>query len=72
MTFYRDENGISPIKEFLDNLSTKHALKITWVLNLIEEHDIVPKTYFKKLINTDNIWEVQVQSGNHIYRLLCF
>ena len=70
--FYKEENGKSPIIDFLDNLNSKHALKVTWVLNLIEEHDQIPKTYFKKLVNTDDIWEVRVQSGNDIYRLLCF
>ncbi len=70
--FYKEENGKSPINDFLDNLRSKHALKVSWVLNLIEEHDQIPKTYFKKLVNTDDIWEVRAQSGNDIYRLLCF
>jgi len=70
--FYKDENGKSPINAFLDTLNSKHALKVTWVLNLIEEHDQIPKTYFKKMVNTDDIWEVRAQSGNDIYRLLCF
>ncbi|MDC7124263.1 MAG: hypothetical protein PQJ46_01765 [Spirochaetales bacterium] len=39
---------------------------------MIEEHDIVPKTYFKKLVNTDDIWEVRVQYGNDIFRFLGF
>jgi len=70
--FYKDENEKSPINEFLDALSSKHAQKVAWVLNLIEEHNQVPKTYFKKLVNTDDIWEVRAQSGNDTYRLLCF
>ncbi|PIE46474.1 MAG: hypothetical protein CSA42_08385 [Gammaproteobacteria bacterium] len=70
--FYKRENGESPIEDFLDALNTKQALKVTWVLNLIEEHDIVPITYFKKLVNTDDIWEVRVQCGNDKFRFLCF
>lgn len=70
--FYEDENENSPIVDFLDGLKPKEAQKVTWVLQLIEDHDIVPRTYFKKLVNTDDIWEVRVQTGNDIFRLLSF
>ena len=72
VNFYTDEMGKSPVEEFLDELSSKDAQKIVWVLQLIEQHDIIPKIYFKKLVNTDDIWEVRAQSGNNIFRLLCF
>ncbi len=70
--FYRDETGKSPIEDFLDNLDTKQALKVTWVLNLIEEHNNIPKRYLRKIINSDDIWEIRIQSGNNIIRLMCF
>ncbi len=72
ISFYIEENGKSPVEEFLDALKAKDAQKVVWVLQLIEQHDIIPKAYFKKLTNTDGIWEVRAQSGNNIYRLLCF
>ncbi len=53
-------------------MNTKQALKVAWVLNLIEEHDIVPITYLKKLVNTDDIWEVRVQCGNDKFHFLSF
>ncbi len=70
--FYTDEKGNSPIKDFLEKLTSKQAQKVTWVLNLIEEHEIIPKIYFKKMVNTNDIWEVRIQSGNNSYRLMCF
>lgn len=70
--FYRDATGQSPVTEFLDTLQAKQAQKVTWVLRLVEEIDNVPGTYFKKLVNTDDIWEVRIQFGNTIYRILCF
>ena len=70
--FYKDKKGKSRIDDFLNGLKSKQAQKVTWVLNLIEEHDIVPKIYFKKIINSEDIWEVRVQSGNNAYRLMCF
>ena len=45
---------------------------MTWVLQLVEELTVVPPQYFKKLVNTDEIWEVRVQQGGNIFRLLGF
>jgi phage-related protein len=42
------------------------------VLDLIEQPDIIPPEYFKKLKGSDDIWEVRVQYGNNIFRLLGF
>ncbi len=72
VNFYKSSSGKSPIIDFLDSLSGKQAKKITWVLGIIEESRIVPRQYFKKLINTDNIWEVRVISSSNIFRLLGF
>lgn len=70
--FYRTSSGRCPVEEFLDSLTGKQAQKITWVLQLIEDLDHVPRQYFKKLVNTDDIWEVRVQFSGNIFRLLGF
>ncbi|NRA21164.1 MAG: type II toxin-antitoxin system RelE/ParE family toxin [Oceanospirillaceae bacterium] len=70
--FYRTDIGKCPIEDFLDSLSAKQAKKIAWVLLLIEDLDIIPTTYLKKLVNTDDIWEVRIQVGGNIFRLLGF
>jgi phage-related protein len=72
IVFYKTEKGESPIVEFLDNLKAKDAQKVTWVLQLIEDLDVVPSSYFKKLKNTDDIWEVRAQSSGNAYRILGF
>jgi phage-related protein len=72
VNFYRLPNGQSPVELFLDSLTGKQAQKVTWVLQLIEELDIVPVQYFKKLVDSENIWEVRIQFGNDIFRLLGF
>jgi phage-related protein len=41
-------------------------------LRLIEELEIVPRQYFKKLVGTENLWEVRIQLGSAIFRLLGF
>ena len=45
---------------------------MAWVLELIEEQPAVPTNYLKKLVNTDDIWEVRISAGNNIFRLLGF
>jgi len=70
--FYKKQNKRSPVEEFLDSLNAKQAKKVTWVLQLIEELDKTPRQYFKKLVNTDDIWEVRVRIGNDAIRLMGF
>ena len=70
--FYRTESGKSPVEDFIDSLTAKQAQKVAWVLRIIEELDSVPVQYFKKLVGTDDIWEVRVQMGGDIIRLLGF
>lgn len=45
---------------------------ISFVLDIIEQINIVPRKYFKKLKGTDEIWEVRVQQGNNIFRIFGF
>lgn len=42
------------------------------MLDIIEQFDIVPRKFFKKLQSTNDIWEVRVQQGNNIFRILGF
>jgi phage-related protein len=60
------------VEEYLDTLSNKQVEKIFFVLDLVENIPIVPRNYFKKLESTNDIWEVRVQLGNNIFRLLGF
>jgi phage-related protein len=70
--FYRLETGKCPVEEFFESLTIKQFEIISFVLDLIEQIDIVPRKYFKKLKGTDNIWEVRIQHGNNIFRILGF
>jgi len=70
--FYKTIAGNSPVEEFLDSLPGKVARKITWVLAIIEEFDIIPIKYFKKLEHTAGIYECRIDFGGNTYRLLGF
>ncbi len=70
--FYETKKGKSPVIEFLEDVPPKDAQKVAWVLKLVAELPTIPSKFFKKLVNTDDIWEVRVASGNSIYRILGF
>jgi len=72
VVFYRLPSGKSPVETFLDNLSSKEAQKVAWVLKLMEELDYVSTKYYKQLSNTDGIIEIRVQIGKNHFRLLGF
>ncbi|MCH8512924.1 MAG: type II toxin-antitoxin system RelE/ParE family toxin [Kiritimatiellae bacterium] len=72
IVFYKTRSGKCPVQEHLDTLSDKQVTKIAWVLKLVRETDPVPRTYLKKLVNTDDIWEVRVNAGRDTFRLLGF
>lgn len=70
--FYKTVSGNCPVKEFLDSLPGKVVQKIAWVLSVIEELEIIPAKYFKKLEATTNIYECRIDFGGNTYRLLRF
>ena len=72
VVFYNTADGKCPVRDFLDSLTGKVAQKIAWVLRLIEDLDVIPSTYFKKLTGTEEIWECRIKFGSNAYRILCF
>jgi len=72
ISFYKSGAGRSPVEEYLDKLADKQVEKIAWVLKIVREINPVPTNYFKKLVNTDGIWEVRVDVSRDTFRLLGF
>jgi phage-related protein len=70
--FYRTEEGRCPVEEFLDSLQAKEAQKVLCVLRIIEEFEIVPTHYFKKLAGSEEIWECRVTIRSKAYRIFTF
>ena len=70
--FYRTSSGDCPVEDFLDSLSDRDARKVVWVLRLIERLEIIPQQYLKKLVSTDDLWEIRAQMAGNSYRLLGF
>ncbi len=72
INFFRLDSGKCPVEDFLDSLPGKIAQKVAWVMQLVEDLDTVPKQYFKKLVNTADIWEIRIQLGTDNFRILGF
>ena len=72
ISFYQTASGKCPVEDHLDTLTDVQATKVAWVLKLIREIDRVPSKYFKKLVNTNDIWEVRIDVGKDTFRLLGF
>lgn len=70
--FYRAKAGRCPVEEFLESLNPVHRKKVAWVLRLVEELDMVPQQYLKKLAGSESLWEIRSQFGGSSYRLLGF
>ena len=70
--FYKSASNKIPVEEFFESLSDKQVGKILWVLRLIKQLNRIPVEYFKKLENTEDIWEVRASSGNNEFRFLGF
>ena len=70
--FFTTASGRCPVQETLDDLPDKTVQKIVWVLRVVRDLERVPANYFKKLVNTNDIWEVRVDVGHDAFRLMGF
>jgi len=70
--FTKRLRGKCPVEEFIDSLPPKAAQKAAWVLSLAEDMDILPSSYLKKLVDSDDIWEFRLQYSSNAYRIFCF
>ena len=72
VVFYKTSTGRSPIEEFLDGLQDREARKVANVLRLVARVNLVPPQYLRKLLGTDDLWEIRIQRAGNSYRLLGF
>jgi phage-related protein len=68
--FFQSAEGKSPVAEYLDGLDAKQAAKALWTLSAIRLTHPAPSVYLKKMVATDDLWEVRVIFAGNIFRLL--
>ena len=60
------------LRNFSIPFRPKRQKKVLWVLRIIEEFEIVPTHYLKKLTDTEEIWECRVTIRSNTYRIFAF
>lgn len=70
--FYRTAAGRCPVEDFLDSLTGAVSRKVTRVFRVVEEANLIPTQYFKKLKDSEEIWECRVNYGSNTFRIFCF
>jgi phage-related protein len=69
---YETEDGRCFVKDFILSLPVKIQREIAKILKLLEEVEILSEPYFKKLKNSEGIWEVRKRFGSNSYRIFFF
>lgn len=60
------------VVDFYKAQDSKTQIKIEYVLDLVRFERQVPNKFFKKLENTDGIYEVRIITSQKSIRILCF
>lgn len=69
--FYELSNGRCPVEEFLSSIDTSMRAKAVGLLQILQEHGCQLREPYTKPLG-DGIFELRVQSGNNISRILYF
>ena len=57
---------------FYKTLKPEVQKKFNWTIQLVSTMEMIPKKYFKYLVNTSGIFEIRVEVGSDIYRVMSF
>ena len=71
LRFYKTSSNKCPMEEFLDSLAEKTLVKVLAVFKLVEDMEVVPAKFFKKMSGT-KLYEIRVEWQSNIYRFPCF
>jgi phage-related protein len=70
---YYSFNGNSPILEFLKALPKKDIAKILREIDLLEEFGLsLGMPHIKKLVDSEEIWELRIKFSSNNYRIFYF
>lgn len=69
--FYRTEEKICPIIEFLDSLNIKMRTKVMRMIHLLEQNGNELREPYSKYLE-DDIFELRIKQGTDITRVLYF
>jgi len=71
VVLYEAESGAQPVAKFLRKQTMQVRDAIVAGLRHIE-NDTGADHLFKKMVNTDDLWEIRIKYDRNIFRMLCF
>ncbi len=71
VVFYHDDQGHSPVEEFLDSLDLKTLARFDWSIEQLRIRNVAAQEPLVRHLG-GKLWELRRESGTNIYRLLYF
>ncbi len=69
--FYLEDNGDSPVEEFLDRLDVKTRARFRWSMEELKRRNIQARAPLVRHLEGD-LWELRETSRGNIYRIVYF
>jgi len=69
IVFYVDENGSSPVREFLNTLDRLTLARFDWSIEQLRVRNVQAREPLVRHLE-ERIWELRRESNTNIYRLL--
>ena len=70
IAFFQTPDGQTPVEDYLDSLNSKQAAKVVWTLKAIQNTYPASSVYLRKMVATEDLWEVRILFAGNIFRLL--
>lgn len=71
VVFYTEENGASPVREFLQRLDTKTQVRFAWSIEQLRVRNVMAREPLARHLE-GKLWELREESNTNIYRLIYF
>lgn len=69
--FYLEDDGSSPVAEFLDHLDIKTRARFRWSMEQLRARNIQARAPLVRPLEGD-LWELREESNTNIYRIVYF
>jgi phage-related protein len=69
--FYEEDDGSTPVLEFLAHLDAKTQLRFEWSIEQLRVRNVAAREPLARHIE-DKIWEIREESNTRTYRVLYF
>ena len=73
LEYYVDENGKSPVKNFIDAISAESKAKFIFIADLLTEYGLsVREPYVKPITGSRKLFEIRLKDHQNIHRVSDF